>query len=691
MSLTIDTSVQYIKGVGPKLGGILSRRGINTVGDLLEWFPRAYEDHRAIRNIASLKAEQVVSLVAEVVSVRSSALGRTGKRMFEMMVKDQTGRVSCKFFRIPHKGFFDKFQTYDKIRIIGKVSDYRGRMEFLHPEIHHAQVGIEETDSLVPIYTETEGLSPSKIRKIISTALDSSSLEDSLPTWMYRDFQLLEWPHALREIHQPPKNAADLFLSFKSPAQQRMIFEDFFWMELLLVMRRAELEREKAFQVKSHSSLVDSIREGLAFQLTSAQIRAFTEIVTDLQKQHPMHRLVQGDVGCGKTIVALLAAAQVADSGCQTCLMVPTEILATQHFQNWQKKLEPFGLGGKVTLLTSQVKEPTKKEIYHKLASGEIDIVIGTQALLQSSVQFKQLGLVIVDEQHRFGVEQRVTLKEKGISPHFLLMTATPIPRSLAMTLYGDLDISVIDELPLGRQSILTRVTHEAKRNLIWEFLEKQVNQGRQAYVVYPLVEESEKIDLKNATEEFEKLKAKFPQFSFGLLHGKMKSVEKDQTMQEFREGRIQVLVATTVIEVGVDVPNANIMIIEHAERFGLSQLHQLRGRVGRGEYKSYCILVLGSAVSDEARRRVEIMERSGDGFKIAEADLELRGPGEFLGTRQSGLLGFKIADLVRDFGTLEKARAAAVKLIEIDPDLKKPEHQKLQRQLKLKQSNLWG
>jgi ATP-dependent DNA helicase RecG len=689
MSLTIDTSVQYIKGVGPKLGGILSRRGINTVGDLLEWFPRAYEDHRAIRNIASLKAEQVVSLVAEVVSVRSSALGRTGKRMFEMMVKDQTGRVSCKFFRIPHKGFFDKFQTYDKIRIIGKVSDYRGQMEFLHPEIHHAQVGIEETDSLVPIYTETEGLSPSKIRRIISTALDSSSLEDSLPAWMYRDFQLLEWPQALREIHQPPKNSADLFLSFKSPAQQRMIFEDFFWMELLLVMRRAELEREKAFQVKSRSELVDQIRDRLAFQLTSAQDRALAEIVTDLQKQHPMHRLVQGDVGCGKTIVALLAAVQVADSGFQTCLMVPTEILATQHFQSWQKKLEPLGL--RVALLTSQVKESTKKEIYHKLASGEIDIVIGTQALLQSSVQFKQLGLVIVDEQHRFGVEQRVTLKEKGISPHFLLMTATPIPRSLAMTLYGDLDVSVIDELPLGRQSILTRVTHEAKRNLIWEFLEKQVKQGRQAYVVYPLVEESEKIDLKNATEEFEKLKAKFSQFSFGLLHGKMKSVEKDQTMQEFREGKIQVLVATTVIEVGVDVPNANIMIIEHAERFGLSQLHQLRGRVGRGEYKSYCILVLGSAVSDEARRRVEIMERSGDGFKIAEADLELRGPGEFLGTRQSGLLGFKIADLVRDFGTLEKARAAAVKLIEIDPDLKKPEHEKLQRQLKLKQSNLWG
>ncbi|MBK7845359.1 MAG: ATP-dependent DNA helicase RecG [Bdellovibrionales bacterium] len=689
MSLTIDTSVQYIKGVGPKLGGILSRRGINTVGDLLEWFPRSYEDHRAIRNIASLQVEQVVSLVAEVVSLRSSVLGRSGKRMFEMVVKDQTGRVSCKFFRIPHKGFFDKFQTYDKIQIIGKVSNYRGRTEFLHPEIHHAQIGIEESDSLVPIYTETEGLSPSKIRRVISTALDSSSLEDPLPTWMCRDFELLERSQALREIHQPPKNAADLFLTFRSPAQQRMIFDDFFWMELLLVMRRAELEGEKAYQVKPQSSRVDNIRDGLAFQLTFAQNRAFGEIVTDLQKQHPMHRLVQGDVGCGKTIVALLAAAQVADSGFQTCLMVPTEILATQHFQSWQKRLEPLGL--RVALLTSQAKESTKKEIYQRLVSGEIDIVIGTQALLQSKVQFKQLGLVIVDEQHRFGVEQRVTLKEKGISPHFLLMTATPIPRSLAMTLYGDLDVSVIDELPLGRQPILTRVTHEAKRALIWEFLEKQVNQGRQAYVVYPLVDESEKIDLKNAREEFEKLKARFPQFSLGLLHGKMKSVEKDQTMKEFREGKIQILVATTVIEVGVDVPNSNIMVIEHAERFGLSQLHQLRGRVGRGEYKSYCILVLGSAVSDEARQRVEIMERSGDGFKIAEADLELRGPGEFLGTRQSGLLGFKMADLVRDFGTLEKARAAAINLIEVDPNLEKPEHQKIQRQLKLKQTNLWG
>ncbi|MCB0362056.1 MAG: ATP-dependent DNA helicase RecG, partial [Bdellovibrionales bacterium] len=435
--------------------------------------------------------------------------------------------------------------------------------------------------------------------------------------------------------------------------------------------------------------LVSRIVEGLEFNLTSAQKRALNEIVSDLRRPFPMHRLVQGDVGCGKTMVALLASAHVVESGLQVSLMVPTEILAEQHFKTFRRILEPLGV--QVGLLLGKMKVSEKAEIYSQISSGTIQILIGTQALIQTGVSFNKLGLVIVDEQHRFGVIQRSNLKQKGGSPHFLVMTATPIPRSLAMTVYGDLDVSVIDELPKGRQAVLTRVTDESKRNLVWNFVEKQVLAGRQAYIVYPLVEESEKLDLQNAQSGFENLKKRFPQLNVGLLHGKMKAEFKEQVMSRFRDGEIQVLVATSVVEVGVDVPNANIIIVEHAERFGLSQLHQLRGRVGRGLHKSYCVLVLGRAVSRESRQRIGVLEQTTDGFRVAEEDLRIRGSGEIFGTRQSGLSGFRLAQLGRDQIILEQAREAAFKLIAMDPHLERSDHQRLKRVWETKKTQTLG
>jgi ATP-dependent DNA helicase RecG len=420
-------------------------------------------------------------------------------------------------------------------------------------------------------------------------------------------------------------------------------------------------------------ALVERLKESLPFQLTGAQWRAFMQIAEDLEKPHPMHRLVQGDVGSGKTLVAFMAAALAAQNGLQTALMAPTEILAEQHWRNACRLLEPVGIG--VGLLTGSAKAAEREQALELLRRGSLQLLVGTHALIEDDVEFASLGLCVVDEQHRFGVHQRGRLKDKGRSPHFLVMTATPIPRTLAMTVYGDLDVSAIDEMPPGRSPVQTRVAFDGARPKMMAFLREQLQKGRQAYIVYPLVEESEKIDLKDASSAAADIQAELPDFLVGLLHGKMRPAEKDQVMSRFRAGEIRALVSTTVIEVGVDVPNATLMVIEHAERFGLSQLHQLRGRVGRGSQKSFCVLMLGRATSAEARARAQIMEKTTDGFKIAEADLEIRGPGEFLGTRQSGLPGFKLANLVRDVLILQDARDAAFRALEGDPLLQRPEH----------------
>lgn len=682
MALRLDTQIMYLKGVGPKLGDLFSRKGLKTLRDLIEFYPRAYEDQRAARNIASLKLNDIVSMKATVAAVHSVNMGRSTRKMYDVVLKDSSGQIHCKYFRVPYKGYFERFKPYTEVRVVGKVIEYRGRLEFHHPDIRDVEPDEETQDALIPLYTEIEGLATSKIMKLVRQALAQIEEwpEEALPKWMLEKYQLRTRKEALRELHFPDAAKASEYAEFKNTSQRRIIFEEFFWLELFLAARKTGFQKEGAPKIINQAQKLIALERSLPFQMTGAQRRVFAEIKADLEAGHPMHRLVQGDVGSGKTLVSFMAALYAAESGFQSCLMAPTEILAEQHYKNAKKLLEPLGL--RLALLVGKSKTSERKQILADLAAGSVDLIIGTHALIEDEVQFVNLGLVIIDEQHRFGVEQRGILKNKGKSPHFLVMTATPIPRTLAMTVYGDLDVSIIDEMPAGRSPIQTRAIFESKRPQALQFMLEQIKKGRQAYFVYPLVEESEKIDLKNAVSEFEKLQVQFPQVKFGLLHGKMKSDEKDQVMEQFRRHEIQVLVSTTVIEVGVDVPNANIMIIEHAERFGLSQLHQLRGRVGRGEHKSFCVLIMGYAVSDEGKQRTEMMEKTSDGFKIAEFDLEMRGPGEFMGTRQSGLAGFKLANLVRDMSVLQQAREAAFEVLRRDPKLSFLDHKNLKEEL---------
>ncbi len=816
MPLRIDTPVQFLKGVGPKFGSLLRKKGIATIGDLLQWYPRAYEDRRVARNIASLKPDELVSLKAQVLHVSSfpmgqvvrvgqvGKMGQSRRMIYDITLRDESGKIHCKFFRAPYKGYFEKFQPQQMVRVVGKVTFYRGRLEFHHPDLQdlsnagntailaNAEAnGADEIDQdvMLPIYAETEGLTTRQIQKWVKAALlelkasgyadpeaafrsssqdpamrrgsakrvnhfggFSGGLVDDLGGGLYRTREgvlvgkpgqvpfigstgrvigempnfskgsngsnsahlktgskqdlstsgvgvsngpeLLEkFPLVLRQkwklpdrysalynVHIPPPDAGQEWMQTRSQFHRRLIFEEFFWLELYLAARRAGIQKEKAPVLKPSLSLVEQLKKSLPFALTKAQERAFAEIVRDLKRAHPMHRLVQGDVGSGKTLVALMATLVAVANQSQAVIMVPTEILAEQHYKNAIRYLEPLGIT--VGYLTGSMRQAERAQTLDLLKSGLINIVVGTHALIEDAVAFHNLSLVIIDEQHRFGVHQRSRLKQKGGSPHFLVMTATPIPRTLAMTVYGDLEISVIDEMPPGRSPIVTRAGFESVRPKMLTFLKEQLEKGRQAYVVYPLVEESEKIDLKDAVSAYETLSVELTPWKVGLLHGKMKAAEKDDVMSRFRKGEVQVLVSTTVIEVGVDVPNANLMVIEHAERFGLSQLHQLRGRVGRGQHKSFCILMLGHAVGDDGRKRAEIMEATTDGFKIAEADLELRGPGEFLGARQSGLSGFRLANLLRDVKILQDARTAAFEILERDPQLTHRENQALREEL---------
>lgn len=678
MDLSLDTPIQYIKGVGPHYAKVFERRGIYTVHELLEWFPRAYEDRRVARNIRSLQINEIVSLKAEIVSVRSIPTSKF-KKIYDVSVKDDSGVIHCKFFRTPFKGYFERLNPGKMVRVVGKIVSYRGQIQFLHPDIKDLDSELE-SDQLIPIYTETEGVTPSKLRKVMEIALDSVKIPEKLPGWILKKYGLPTRLESLKHIHVPEKDQS--IANLQSPYHKRIIFEEFFWLELALAIKKVGFIKETSMPMYEKTSILTNI--SLPFELTTAQKRTLQEIFRDLKQPYPMHRLIQGDVGSGKTIVALIAASFVVQNGFQVAIMAPTEILADQHYKNALKLSEQFKI--KVDILTGKMTAKDKGEVYNKLKNHDIDLIIGTHALIQDEVEFAKLGLVIVDEQHRFGVLQRKQLKSKGkqIHPHFLVMTATPIPRTLAMTVYGDLEISVIDELPKGRAPITTRVVGENKRGLVLGFVREQLKKGRQAYVVYPLVETSEKIDLKDAISQFEKWKTDLPGFSIGLLHGRMKSEEKDKIMDDFRANKIQVLISTTVIEVGVDVPNATLMIIEHAERFGLSQLHQLRGRVGRGMHKSVCVLMMGKAVSYEARDRMNIMTETSDGFKIAEADLEFRGPGEFLGEKQSGLPGFKMANLIRDVELLKQAREAAFDLIQKDPSLIHSDHSLIKEELTL-------
>ena len=698
-----DTRIQYLKGVGPHLATVFERRGVYTVGDLLEHFPRAYEDRRVVSSVAELKPQQMVCFKASVLQVKQPSFRARrmyGPRIYELIVGDDTGQVVCKFFRPPYKGYFNQFEPGAEVRVAGKVQLYRGRLELHHPEVqilgpdNNKAVEAEEAEfdgQLVPIYMESPGLKPVKIRRLVDLAFRKvQDVHDVLPTSLRHELQLMPRREALLDVHKPQPQLSKEYLNFTAPSQRRLIFEEFFLMEFYLALKKNNFQRATAPAMSVPTEGALSCAGQLPFELTGAQKKVFSQICQDLQQPHPMHRLVQGDVGSGKTVLAFLSAALVAHNGFQTALMAPTEILAEQHFLNAQKFFQNTSV--RVAWLTGKTKVAERRRVCEQLAAGEVQFVVGTHALITDTVQFQNLALVVVDEQHRFGVEQRNSLKKSG-HPHFLVMTATPIPRTLAMTAYGDLDVSILDELPPGRRPIVTRKVFDKKKDKVFDFLHDQVQRGRQAYIVYPLIEESEKIDLQNACTEYEKLKKLFPQFNIQLLHGRMSSDEKQHIMNEFRAGRVQVLVSTTVVEVGVDVPNANLMIVAHAERFGLSQLHQLRGRVGRPlkdvqvAPQAYCVLLLGPAVSREAVQRIDVMVQHSDGFKVAEHDLQLRGPGEFFGTKQSGLAEFKLAHLVRDAKVLVQARQAAFDLVRRDPQLERVEHTGL-REHYLKQKN---
>jgi ATP-dependent DNA helicase RecG len=687
MKWALNTEVKYLKGVGPQRAALLAERGIHTLEDLLYCLPFRYEDRIRFTPIREIEPGETYTLLAEVMSGSLMRFVRSRTAVYHLSVRDASGTVHCKFF---HGGYLEgRFKPGQRIVLYGKadVDPYRPvRLEMINPQFEllgDASAAGEpesgqpadstEVGRIVPIYEAIGRTSSRVLRRVIYAALGKldTSAPDLLPAAICQRYNYPSRHEALTYVHfPPPTENLEALNSFQTPAHQRLIFEEFFFYQLGLALRRQQRKSETglAFRVRE-DRIREAVRRILPFKPTGAQKRSLAEIATDLEQPRPMSRLLQGDVGSGKTIVALEAATIVIENGYQVALMAPTEILAVQHYLAARRIFAPAGYS--IELLISGLKPGEKTAARERARSGEAQLVVGTHALIEENVQFARLGLVIVDEQHRFGVLQRKRLIEKGLEPDVLVMTATPIPRTLSLTLYGDLDVSVIDEMPPGRTPMETRWTTDAHLPGVWEFIRREVARGRQAYLIYPVIEESKQArqgeqELKAAIAEYEKLSRNvFPDLRLGLLHGRLRSEEKEGVMEGFRRGEIQLLVATTVIEVGVDVPNATVMVIEHAERFGLAQLHQLRGRIGRGSEKSYCILVAPRKLSDDARERLETMVRTTNGFEIAEIDLKLRGPGEFFGTRQHGELGFHVANPLRDSRLLEQARREALALAE--------------------------
>jgi ATP-dependent DNA helicase RecG len=689
MPLTLATEVRMIKGVGPQRAELLAKRGIYTLEDLLTYLPFRYEDRIHFSSIRDIQPDGVYTIRARVMSGQAVRTMRGRDAIYHLLVKDPTGMLACKFF---HGGYLEgRLKPGQLLVLHGKAEIDKmrpARLEMINPQMellgsvdHSAAAHLadksasaEEVDStevgrIVPIYEAIGTFGSRSIRRTIYTALQS--LDPRVPDILPDELRArLGYPaRHLAFVHThfpPPDTSLEALNEFRSPAQQRLIFEEFFLYQLSLALDRRAARKENAIAFRLREERFrEALKRILPFKPTAAQKRVLAEIAADLEKPAPMNRLLQGDVGSGKTIVALQAAVVAIENGCQAALMAPTEILAVQHFLSARRILEPGGY--RVELLISGLKSAEKSAALARIRSGEAQLVIGTHALIEDNVMFARLGFVAIDEQHRFGVLQRKRLIDKaaahGHAPHVLVLTATPIPRTLSLTLYGDLDVSILDELPPGRTPIETHLTTEAHLPGVWGSVRREVEAGRQAYIVYPVIEES-KLELKAAIDEFHRLsKEVFPKLKLGLLHGRLSSEEKDEVMQGFRKNEVQVLVATTVVEVGVDVPNATVMVIEHAERFGLAQLHQLRGRIGRGAQKSHCVLVGPGRMTDEARARLETMVRTSDGFEIAETDLQLRGPGEFFGTRQSGALGFHIANPLRDRELLELARREAFAL----------------------------
>ena len=674
----LATPLQFLKGVGPERAKLLARKGLETVEDALFFIPLRHEDRTRFTPFRALQAGSAVTCSGVITGISPPPPGRR-RAPLTLLLRDESGYAKATLFagrnylaRVLSRG--------QRLVLHGKVGRYRDALSIAVQDWELVEGGEDEhlhAGRLVPVYSTTEGLPQRPLRRLMWQVLEEFGgfIEETLPEAVRTRRGLLPLADAVRGAHFPGTDAE------RDAAIRRIAFDDFLLLQLGLAILRSRTTRARGLSMRPRGALAARLRESLSFSLTAAQDRVWDEIRADMAAPYPMHRLLQGDVGSGKTIVAALAVCTAVEAGYQAAVMAPTEILAEQHYATLSRLLEPLGLP--VTLLRSGLKGRDAAARRAAVEAGHVGCVVGTHALVQERVVFQRLGLAVVDEQHRFGVHQRARLKGKGERPDVLVMTATPIPRTLALTLYGDLDVSVLDELPPGRKPVRTEARTESRRPQIEKFLRDQVAEGRQIYVVYPLVEESEALDLKAATDMAAKLQREvFPQLTVGLLHGRLSSEEKDAIMQRFKAGAIHVLVATTVIEVGIDVPNASVMLIEHAERFGLSQLHQLRGRVGRGPFKSYCILLTSGRLGEDAQRRVEAMVETNDGFKIAEVDLQLRGPGEFFGTRQSGLPEFRAADLLRDAALLEEARREAQTIVAADPELRDPTHRGLRQAL---------
>ena len=675
----LSSPLQYLKGVGPQRARLLERVGLHTIRDALDWLPRRYEDRREVVPFRTLRPGEVRATGGTVVGVSPPPRGRP-RVPLTVLLRDRSGFFTGLWFNQPYLA--QVFKRGQRVFLYGKVVAGRGRgpLQMQNPEFEI----VEDDDDaslhmgrIVPVYGLTEGLTQRPMRTLLHRVVErfADEVPEALPDDLRRRRELAPVAEALRAIHFPES------LEAAEAARRRLVFEDFLLLQVGLALRRRRDAARPGHAIAPPGVLVERLLGSLPFALTGAQRRVWEEIRADLARPTPMNRLLQGDVGSGKTIVAVMALLTAVEAGFQGVLMAPTEILAEQHFGTVRALVEPLGIG--VALLTSGQKPKAREAVLAAVAGGAAALLVGTHALIQETVTFRRLGLAVVDEQHRFGVLQRASLRAKGVHPDVLVMTATPIPRTLALTLYGDLDVSVLDELPPGRQRITTAWRPEAKRREIYEFVRKELGEGRQAYVVYPLVEETEASDLKAATAMARHLATEvFPERRVGLIHGRLDLPAKDAVMRAFKAGELDLLVATTVIEVGIDVPNASVMVIEHAERFGLAQLHQLRGRVGRGSARSYCILLASGLLSEEAQRRLQAMCETQDGFKIAEVDLAIRGPGEFFGTRQAGLPEFRAANLLTDGRLLEEARQEALRLVERDPALRVPEHRALRAAL---------
>jgi ATP-dependent DNA helicase RecG len=689
----LQTPMQVIKGVGPKLSELLAKRGVRNVEDALYLLPHRYEDRREVRDIARLRPGVTEVFSGKVLSADMTAT-KGGRRFFEAVVGDDTGSVTLKWFN-SNPTFMKRVWRLDRVGVFtGEVAQFGYQREVHHPDAEWLEAGQRVADVLaadpvnfgriVPVYPLTEGLSQKVMRRVMKEVVDGylPNVRELIPRCILHPMHLPGVCESLRVVHlPPPEMVLEDLNAGQTAAHRALAFDEFFFWELGLALKRrgVTLEEGIAFQVTHRYT--KQLARLLPFELTAAQRRVLSEIKNDMMAPHPMHRLVQGDVGCGKTLVALMAALVAVENGYQVAIMAPTEILAEQHWLVIHRWCAELGIES--VLITAGMKGKARADALSQVADGSARIVIGTHAVIQDKVEFARLGLGIIDEQHRFGVLQRGILRKKGTNPDILVMTATPIPRTLAMTLFGDLSLSVIDELPPGRSPVDTKVFYESRRSQVYGIIGDEVSKGHQVFIIYPLVEETEKSDLKAASQMAEHLELDvFPDLRIGLLHGRMSPEEKEAVMASFKARELDILVSTTVIEVGIDVPNATLMVIEHAERFGLSQLHQLRGRVGRGSAQSRCILLTPGRLSEDGEKRLRVMESTSDGFRIAEADLEIRGPGDFLGTRQSGLPDFRVASILRDGSILEQARQAAFGLLESDPELSTAGHGSLREEL---------